>query len=153
MKILLPILSLFLLFNCVNKTERISETLEIKKTDTITYLNKGLHDHIKLMLFSDKKFKFINEPFFEAGYSETTGTYTHLDNIIILNPSLCIECKYVEYNNHFKPDCDTIEFINLEYKISTKYLAFNWKHKNYLLSEESEQIEEISKNENVFINL
>jgi hypothetical protein len=150
MKILLPILSLFLLFNCVNKTERISETLGIKKIDTIMYSYKHHHGYMKLMLFSNKEFLFINQVHPELGYSKTTGTYTKESNALNLKPFLCIECKLLDRHNVYKFVCDTINFSNIEHQVKTEYFVFNWKNHNYLLSEEPDQFYDPDNDENDF---
>ncbi|WP_055446498.1 hypothetical protein [Lacinutrix mariniflava] len=147
MRVLLVIILFYSLLSCKEKAEK---KLETKKIDTLLYSYKHHHGFMKLILFSDKKFKFINQVHQELGISETTGTYIHENNVLNLQPLLCKECEFNEVNEIYKLVCDTIEFSCLKLQVKTNYFTFNWKNNDYLLSEESDQIQEVGKNQNDF---
>jgi predicted Zn-ribbon and HTH transcriptional regulator len=124
MKTLLIIILFSLLMSCNNKNNKLSKA---GKIDTLLYSNKSYHGFKKLSIYSNKRFKLITQHHYDLGYSKITGLYTKTNNRLILNPVLCLECKYVNLDNIVKSVCDTIKFSNLEFKVKTNYFSFNWK--------------------------
>ncbi len=138
MKGTLLITLLLFIFSCKERSSTLSNQ---KKNDTTTYTYNGYHNFMKLMLFSNKKFKYTYQDHPELGQFKVTGNYVKFDKSISLKPLDYEKCIYVESNDTFRFNCTKLKN---GHKIKTQYDILEWKNNNYLLSEESDFIHTVN---------
>jgi len=144
-KYIIIILS-FLIISCSNK-ESSSKELLTQKIDTLKYSYRGFNNGFELLLFSNKKFEFIDFVYGCTGGGENKkvfGDYkidkTKLTLIpknvrLLITPfdSFEFEGQTKKIETKYGPD---------SLKIKTKYDLINWGKYKYLLSEEPSLIGE-----------
>lgn len=141
MKIVLKTLILLLILSCSNKQS--SETKESAvKIDTISYVYHGFNHHRKLELLSNKefiRFESVASCFGDVRIEKHFGKYEITDSILTLNPQK-VELNVYSSFPEEKDRKDTLEYGADSLNINTSFQIFEWKNKEYLLSEKYDSI-------------
>lgn len=141
MKIVLKTLILLLIWSCSDKqSSKIKESAI--KIDTISYAYHGFNHHRKLELLSNKefiRFESVASCFGDARIEKHFGKYEITDSILTLNPQKVELTVYSSFPEE-KDIKDTLEYGADSLKINTSFQIFEWKNKEYLLSEKYDSL-------------
>lgn len=141
MKIVLKTLILLLILSCSNKQSSKTKESAIR-IDTITYSYHGFNHHRKLDLLSNQefiRFESVASCFGDARIEKHFGIYKMTDSTLTLEPK---KVELIVYSSF--PEEKDIK-TNVDYgadslKINTTFQIFDWKNKEYLLSEKYDSL-------------
>ena len=141
MKIILKIATLLLMLSCADHRSAQSQE-STHAIDTISYSYHGFNHHRKLDLLSNQefiRFESMTSCFGDLRTEKHLGTYTWKDSTLYLNPKkveVFIKSNFLQ---------ETERKYSLAYgadslKIKTDFRLFEWKNKEYLLSEKEDSL-------------
>jgi hypothetical protein len=141
MKIVLKTLILVLILSCSNKQS--SETKDSAvKIDTISYAYHGFNHHRKLDLLSNQKFirfESVASCFGDARIEKHFGIYKMTDSTLTLEPNKVEIIVYSSFPEE-KDRKTNVDYGADSLKINTDFQIFDWKNKEYLLSEKYDSL-------------
>ncbi|MCG2432109.1 hypothetical protein [Aequorivita xiaoshiensis] len=141
MKIVLKALILLFILSCSNKQSSETKKNAIK-IDTISYTYHGFNHHRKLELLSNKdfiRFESVASCFGDARIEKHFGKYELTDSTLTLNPEKVELTVYSSFPEE-KDRKDTLQYGADSLKINTSFQIFEWKNKEYLLSEKYDSL-------------